>query len=74
MTEHLKVLPKEKLAALIGETESTLNDLKAEMERRDDVDRGHEIDKLDEHMKNAELSLQTIRDFVRYLVDDMRKK
>lgn len=74
MTEHLKVLPKEKLAALIGETESTLNDLKAEMERRDDVNRGHEIDKLDEHLKNAELSLQTIRDFVRYLVDDMRKK
>lgn len=74
MTEDLKVLPKEKLAVLITETEATLNDLKAEMEQRDDAARGHEIDRLDEHLKNAELSLQTIRDFVRYLVDDFRSK
>ena len=44
------------------------------MERRDEADQTREIDNLEEHMKNAELSLQTIRDFFRHLVEDMKSR
>ncbi|MGI3168957.1 hypothetical protein ACRARG_07380 [Pseudooceanicola sp. C21-150M6] len=69
-----KVMPKDKLKALIGETEVTLAQLKDEMERRDEADQEREIANLDEHMKNAELSLQTIRDFFRVLVEDFKAR
>lgn len=70
----LKIMPKDKLNALIGETEETLAELRAEMERRDEADQAREIDHLEEHFKNAELSLQTIKDFFRTLVDDMKSR
>ena len=66
----IKIMPKDKL----GDTEETLAELKAEMERRDEADQTREIDNLEEHMKNAELSLQTIRDFFRHLVEDMKSR
>ncbi|GGE16674.1 hypothetical protein GCM10011360_01810 [Primorskyibacter flagellatus] len=70
----IKIMPKDKLRALIGDTEETLAELKAEMERRDEADQAREIENLEEHMKNAELSLQTIRDFFRHLVEDMKSR
>lgn len=70
----LKIMSKDKLNALIGETEDTLAELKAEMDRRDEADQQREIENLDEHLRNAELSLRTIKDFFRFLVDDMKNK
>lgn len=68
----LSYVPQEKLRRLIAETEDTLAELKSEMDRRDEAAQHREIDRLDEHMKNAELSLATIRDFFRYLVGEVR--
>ncbi|MCB1756912.1 MAG: hypothetical protein KDJ38_15420 [Gammaproteobacteria bacterium] len=70
--ENLKQLPNEKLRVLIQETESTLTDLKAEMERREEGEQESAINNLDDYMKNAELSLQSIRDFLAILLEDFR--
>ncbi len=69
---QLKSITNENLRALIGETESTLSDLRAELERREEQAQEREIANLDNHMKSAELSLKTIRDFIAYLVDDLK--
>lgn len=71
---QLKHIPEEKLRRLIDETETTLGELRSEIDRRDEAAQHREIDKLEEHMKNAELSLETIRDFFRHLVEEMRGK
>ena len=74
MSEELKVITTGNLRALIEDTEDTLGELKAELERREENDQHGEIDDLDNHFKNAELSLKTIKDFFAYLMEDMRKK
>lgn len=71
---QLKHIPEEKLRRLIDETETTLGELRSEIDRRDEAAQHREIDRLEEHMKNAELSLETIRDFFRHLVEEMRGK
>lgn len=71
---NLKVITTENLRVLIGETQETLDDLKAELERREEMAQHHEIANLENHMKSAQLSLKTIRDFLAYLVDDMRSR
>lgn len=63
----VSLLPADKLRTLISETEETLHQLKSELEVREEAAQDHEIEKLDEHFKNAELSLTTIRDFFRFL-------
>lgn len=68
----LSFVPHDKLKRLVAETEETLTDLKRELDRRDEAAQAREIEHLDEHLKDAELSLQTIRDFFRYLVEEMR--
>jgi len=69
---NLKTITNENLQALITETEAALGDLKSELERRREVAQEREIANLDNHMKSAELSLKSIRDFIAYLLDDMR--
>lgn len=71
---NLKVITTENLRELIAETQQTLDELTAELERREDVAQHHEIANLENHMKSAQLSLKTIRDFLAYLVDDMRSQ
>jgi len=71
---QLSVLPKKKLRELIKETELTLYALRSELEKRDDVEQYREIGRLEEHMKSAELSLTTIKDFFHYLLEDIKKK
>lgn len=70
---ELKTLPTEALRKLVLETEETLADIKEEIERRENAAQAREIEYLDVHMKNAELSLETIRNFFRYLRDELRK-
>ena len=64
---NLQVLTNERLNRLIEETQETLNQLKQEVDRREQVQQEHEILDLDNHMKSAELSLATIRNFINYL-------
>ena len=71
---QIKVLTNARLNKLIEETQETLNELKEEVGRREKVQQEHEIMHLDNHMKSAELSLTTIRNFINYLLEDSKKK
>lgn len=69
----LKSLPLNALRTLVADTEETLNEIKEEIERRENAAQEREIEHLDVHMKNAELSLETIRNFFRFLREELRK-
>ncbi|MEZ5936471.1 MAG: hypothetical protein R3F54_32160 [Alphaproteobacteria bacterium] len=71
---NLTTLTNDNLRALIDETESTLKELRAELERREELAQEREIANLENHMKSAELSLKSIRDFIAYLLDDIRSE
>lgn len=64
----------ERLRKMIAETEETLAELKTELERRQLEAQEHEIEHLEEHMKKAALSLDTIREFLKLLLDEYRAK
>lgn len=66
-------MPKAKLKAVIADTEETLAELKAELHRREEAAQEAELEHLDVHFRNAELSLQSIRNFFVYLRDEMRR-
>ncbi len=66
-------LTTERLNKLINETQQTLDELRHEVGRREQVQKQNEILDLDSHMKSAELSLTTIRNFINYLVEGSRK-
>lgn len=73
MTEYA-TMTKANLQRLVAETEETLVEIKAEIERRENEAQEEELQHLDVHFKNAELSLQTIRNFFAYLRDEMKSK
>ncbi len=73
-TPDLRNLTNANLQALIDQTESTLLEMKDELERRNELSQHHEIANLDNHMKSAELSLKTIRDFIAYLAEDRKSR
>ncbi|MFV0474988.1 MAG: hypothetical protein ACK5MQ_12415 [Pikeienuella sp.] len=68
----LTYVPREKLVGLINETENTLAELKSELDRREEAGQLREIDRLDEHMESAVISLETIRDFCRTVIEELR--
>ena len=68
---NFNILTTDRLCKLIRETEETLIELKTELERREQLNQDQEIEHLERHMKNAELSLTTIQDFLNFLMDDM---
>lgn len=72
--DNLKILTTERLNKLIEETQDTLNELKEEMGRRESVQKEHQIMDLDNHMKSAELSLTSIRNFIHYLLEESKKR
>ncbi len=69
---ELKTLTNESLRSLISQTEDTLVELRAELEQRDIRAQERELDNLDQHMESAALSLKSIQDFLRYLIDEAR--
>lgn len=69
---ELKTLTNENLRVLISQTEETLTELRTELEQRDTVAQEREILNLDQHMKNAEVNLRSIQDFLRYLLEEAR--
>jgi len=72
--DNLNVLTNERLSKLINETQETLDELKQEVARREYVQQEHEVLDLDSHMKSAELSLTTIRNFIDYVLKDSKRK
>ncbi|WP_340677190.1 hypothetical protein [Paraglaciecola sp.] len=71
---NVNVLSTERLRALITDTEGTLKQLTVELERRDFLKQENGIALLEEHMKDAELSLDTIRQFLAYLINDLKSR
>lgn len=69
---ELKTLTNENLRVLISQTEETLTELRTELEQRDAVAQEREILNLDQHMKNAEVNLRSIQDFLRYLLEEAK--
>ncbi len=70
----IQMMTTQRLRALIAETETALSELKVELERREKVAQEHEIERLEDHMKNAELSLQSIKNFINYLLNSGENK
>jgi C4-type Zn-finger protein len=70
----INVLSTERLRALITDTEGTLKQLSAELEMRVFLEQENEIEKLEEHMKMAELSLDSIRQFLSLIINDLKGK
>lgn len=68
----LQVLTNERLSNLIKETQATLDELKDEVERRENAQQEHEIMNLENHMKSAELNLASIRNFLQFLIGDKK--
>lgn len=74
MDTALKTLTSDRLQTLAEETESTLSELRAELERRDEISQHHEVDNLERHMSAAEANLRSIRDFIAYLAESKKAK
>ena len=72
MDTNIKTITTHSLRHLIDETEGTLIDLKSELERREEQAQHREVDHMGTHIKSAELSLKSLRDFIAYLADDLR--
>ncbi|MEL6998377.1 MAG: hypothetical protein AAFP68_08945 [Pseudomonadota bacterium] len=71
-TGDLKDVRTENLRKLVDETEATLAELHTELDRREEAEQHREIDRLDQHMKSAELSLTSIRDFFDEILNELR--
>lgn len=71
---NVNVLSTERLRTLIANTEGTLKQLTLELERREFLKQENAIEHLEEHMKDAELSLDTIRQFLLYLVNELKDR
>jgi len=70
----IQTLTNDRLQKLIDETQNTLNELKQEVTRRKALEQEHQIMDLENHMKSAELSLTTIKNFIDFLVKDSKSK
>ena len=68
---NFNVLSTERLRTLVTDTEGTLKKLTAELERREFLEQENEIEHLEEHMKGAELSLNTIKKFLAFIITDL---
>lgn len=70
---NLQVLSTERLNKLIDETQLTLKELKEEVIRREHLQQEHAIKDLDHHMTSAEFNLNSIKNFISYLLEESRK-
>ena len=71
MTE-LSTLTSAKLHELVDDTEATLKELRTELKRRDEAAQERELEHLDKHMRSAELSLESIKAFMKHLAAEIR--
>lgn len=68
----LKTLSTDNLHGLIEEAEGTLKELKQELQRREEMAQHRELANFENHIRSAELSIKSLRDFVTYLLADLR--
>ena len=67
---NFKVMTTERLRALLDDTQVTLNELRTELDRREQLEQHQEIEIIDQHIESAENSLVSIKEFFRYLLDN----
>jgi len=67
---NFKVMTTERLRALLEDTQVTLNELRTELDRREQLEQHKEIEIIDQHIESAENSLVSIKEFFRYLLDN----
>ena len=72
MSTNLTTVTTESLHGLIKETEDTLQELKQELQRRVEMAQHRELENIYSHIRSAELSIKSLRDFVAYLLADLR--
>ncbi|QDV62341.1 hypothetical protein [Crateriforma conspicua] len=70
----IKKISTHSIRRLIADTEKTLGELESELERRESQAQQIQIDHLEEHMRGAELSLNTIKEFLAVLLAEYRSK
>ncbi|MDO6513601.1 hypothetical protein WNY58_06635 [Neptuniibacter pectenicola] len=70
---NLQILSTERLNKLIDETQLTLQELKQEVIRREHLKQEHEIKDLEHHMSSAEFNLNSIKNFIAYLLEESKK-
>lgn len=69
----LQILSTERLNKLINDTQLTLQELKKEVIRREHLQQAHEIKDLDHHMTSAEFNLNSIKNFIAYLLEESKR-
>lgn len=72
MSEDLKTTSTTALSRLVEDTETTLTSLKAELKRREEAAQHREIDRLDEHLEVAQLSLAKVKAFFELMLKEVR--
>ena len=72
MDAPVKTVSTESLRNLVAEMEDKLEELRGELERREQNEQEREIANLENHLKSAEFSVRTISDFISYLLKDIR--
>ncbi len=72
MSTNLTTVTTESLHGLIKDTEEALQELKKELQRREEMAQHRELENIDSHIRSAELSIKSLRDFVAYLLADLR--
>lgn len=81
-TEQIDVLNKiesnvamksnDEIELLIKETEDTLQALMSELKRRQNDELHKDIDNLEEHLKNADTSFKSLKDFIAMALKEIR--
>jgi cob(I)alamin adenosyltransferase len=74
MSEELKTTSTDRLKTLIEETEHRLQDLKAELQRRDEARQHDAIDHLEDYIDAAEVRLRPLKDLVSVILEELRAK
>ena len=74
MSGDLETTPTDRLKTLIHETEERLQDLRAELDRREQARQHEAIDHLEDYIDAAEVRLRPLKDLIVMIVDELRAK
>ncbi len=72
MTTEVRSMSTEDLVQMIDETEHSLLELKMELRRRRQAQQHAEIERLDEHLANAKITLGGLKLFFQTVLDELR--
>ncbi|NDL58250.1 hypothetical protein [Phytoactinopolyspora mesophila] len=65
--------PDNELEQIIAETESYLTELRAELERRQQAVQTAEIENLEEHLANARVKWDELKDFLEVVLQELKR-